>query len=399
MTAKTREPGVYKRGTTYSYVVSVGRDPDTGKRRQQWIGGFPTVKAAAAARRDALTDLDKGTYVPPTRQTVAEWLTGWLEAQASQLKPSTLDSYRWLVQSYVIPTLGGIELQALTPPALTRFYTRLHSEGGHNGKPLSLRTVRYVHSVVRKALGDAVKARALVVNPALAADVPKRPHEETEEALSDVQAWTAGEVRTFLDVVPEGVWRALWATALNTGLRRGELLALSWADVDLDEPRMHVRWNAVMAGGELRYGTPKGGSRGSAKGGRRSFRLDPMTVAVLRAWRKRQAEERLAWSGEWGNSRDLIFCHADGTTIRPDAVTKRFATDLRTAGVRRIRLHDTRHTYATLALQAGVPIKVVSERLGHVSVQITWDTYSHVLPRQDEQAADLFYAHVYGSAG
>ena len=180
----------------------------------------------------------------------------------------------------------------------------------------------------------------------------------------------------------------MYVLALNTDLRRGELLGLRWADVDVAGQRLHVRNNRVRIEGGTTQGTPKSGKT-------RSFKLDPMTLELLRDLRRCQAEQRLAWPGEWGNGDDLVFTHEDGRPLAPDHVTKRSRALVDGLDLPAIRLHDTRHTFATLSLQAGVPVKVVSERLGHATVAFTLDVYGHVLPADDQLTAELFHRHVY----
>lgn len=382
--------GVVKRGATWSYKVSV-RDPATGERRQRWVGGFATQREAKAARSAALTRHAEGTHVEPSKILLREWLDGWLTAQEAIRKPGTVAAYRAKADRYIVPRLGGTPLRALSAPQLDAFYAQLIRSGGQGGKPLAPATVAVVHAVVSKSLGDAVRKGMLTVNPATNATVPTRPAhpEDVDQGDGLPPSWTAAQLRAFIGHVSEDRLRALWALALSTGMRRGELLGLRWVDVDLDARRLHVRQQITTVRGKPTFGTPKTGKT-------RSFTLDRETVAELRSHRQRQLQERLAWGPAWRDT-GLVFTREDGTLINPQSVTDVFARHIKAAGLPRIRLHDTRHTFATLALQAGVNVKVVSERLGHASVQITWDTYSHVLPDQDEQAADLFAAFVWGA--
>ena len=399
---KTSIPGVYKRGAGYVYVLRV-------EGKQRWVSTWPdgrpfaNVKDAGKARRAALDRVDSGTDVAPDKVTVAEYLAEWLALQRSQVKPLTLESYGQLVNRYIVPALGERPLQSLRTAHVTAFYDQLHRCGGRStqqvpgGKTLSLRTVRYVHSVLRKALSDAASEGRVVVNVASAAKLPKVAHAVDPLALpaaaaAPLSVWSTDEVRRFESVAGGDRLGPVFALALQTGMRRGEVLGLRWDDVekhDDGKATIHVRQGLVKVGGQLQFSTPKNGKT-------RSFKVGPRTVALLDRQKRAQAKEQLAWAGPWGNKAGLVFTAEDGSPIPPEHASLIFQRLVRESAVTRIRLHDCRHTYATHALVAGVNIKTVSQRLGHSSVQITWDTYSHVLPEQDDQAADMFERHVYG---
>lgn len=197
-----------------------------------------------------------------------------------------------------------------------------------------------------------------------------------------MSVWTADHLRTFLASTRDDRLHTLWLTMATTGVRRGEALGLRWGDIDLDASRASIRRSLTSAAGKLTFAEPK-----TAKS-RRSIALDPATIAALRAHRMRQLQERLAWAGAYDDN-DLVFAREDGSPLRPDSASRRFIELSKAAGVPRIRVHDLRHTYATLALAAGVHPKIVSERLGHSSVAFTLDVYSHVVPALEEEAASL----------
>nr|WP_164710947.1 site-specific integrase [Euzebya pacifica] len=357
--------------------------------KPKWVGGFATRAEAEAARDDARVAKRHGSYVAPDRMLVRDYLDDWLAGRASKLKPSTLLSYRRDLHRYVIPRVGGDRLQELSGARLEVLYEELLREGGRDGGALSVRTVRYQHSILRKAFGDAVRLRPIQVNPATMVELPAHPAGHSPVARTDVRAWSADQLRTFVAGVEGEQFSELYVLALNTGLRRGELLGLRWGDVDLAGQRLHVRNNRVRVEKGTLQGTPKSGKT-------RSFNLDPTSLELLRNLRRRQSEQRLAWPGAWGNDDDLVFTHEEGRPIAPDHATKTFRRLVDGLGLPAIRLHDCRHTFATLALQAGVSPKVVSERLGHATVAFTLDVYGHVLPADDQLAAELFHRHVYG---
>ena len=412
--------GLIKRGNVWAFVVDMGdqpcqrcatcrkrywveraplpRCPTCGgpltsgrERRQRWHSGYPTRAAAKKARDDARVRLGKGICVAPNLVTVEEYLLSWLEAQARQRKAGTVAAYRHKIQRYVLPAVGAVKLQQLSASHLDALYVQLLDGGGTGGKPLSITTVQTVHSVVRKALQDAYKRDEVAVNVATKATPPtRRSHGPQRPEVPVLQCWTADQVRRFVVALTPVRLRAAYVLAVNTGMRRGEVLGLSWSDVDLDSRRLTVRQSLVTVNGHAQLTTPKTGRA-------RRFQLDEISCAALRRWRAEQAGERLAWGSLWQDT-GLVFTKEDGTRIQPESFTKVFRRIVARAGLPPIRFHDVRHTYATLALQAGVDIKVVSQRLGHANVGITWDTYAHVLPDQDEQAAELFQAHVYGAA-
>ncbi len=196
-----------------------------------------------------------------------------------------------------------------------------------------------------------------------------------------MMTWTAGELGRFLDFVVDDRLYGAWVLAATTGLRRGEVLGLRWSDVDLDSGRLAVRQTLVSVAYETKFSTPK------TKRGRRSVSLDATTVMALRSHRKRQLEERMEWGPAYQDS-GLVVTRENGVLVHPDRFTQMFDKHVKNSGLPRIRLHDLRHTHATLALAAGVHPKVLSERLGHATVAFTLDVYSHAVPALQEEAAE-----------
>jgi integrase len=290
------------------------------------------------------------------------------------VRPSTWVSYQGLLEAYVIPTLGGVELQQLTPAHLASLYQELLASGRrHRPGGLSAKTVRNVHVLMHRALRDAVRWGYTVRNVAAAADPPKAKPAE-------LQVWTPGQLRAFLTYVRQDRYYAAWLLAATTGMRRGELLGLRWVDVDLAAGRVAVRQPRVVVDHAVYTSEPK-----TARS-RRSIALDSATVAALREHQARQAAERVVVGPGYQDS-GLVFTRPDGSPIHPHLFSDWFKQHVRRAGLPKIRLHDVRHSYASAALAAGIAAKVVSERLGHATIAITMDTYSHVLPGLDERAA------------
>lgn len=220
-------------------------------------------------------------------------------------------------------------------------------------------------------------------NAADAADQPRK-------ASPEMKVWTPEEMRSFLEHVRDDRHFAAWQLLATTGMRRGELLGLRWADVDLERGSITIRQVRTAVNYAVETGTPK------TDKGSRTIAIDPATLAAVRTQRLRQNEDRLAWGGTWTET-GLVFVGPDGSPIHPQRLSQWFAQHIRRAGLPRIRLHDVRHSYATAVIRAGVPLKVVSQRIGHANPTITLTTYQHVLPGDDEQAALIGAQAILGS--
>lgn len=307
--------------------------------------------------------------------------------QAATLAPSTYASYARNVRCHITPGIGSLPLQGLSADVLTRFYGERLASGGRTGEGLSPRTVRYLHAIIHAALEDALRWQLVSRN---VADAATPPSHRTAKAAPP-KTWSAADLRTFLDSTSDDRLYALWLLYATTGVRRGEALGLRWSALDLNAAQLSIRQARVTAGYDVHESAPK------SEHGRRSVALDPATVKALHAHRKRQLMERLAWGPAYQDSENFVFCRQDGSPLHPDDVSKRFATAVTATDVPRITLHGLRHTWASLALQAGVSPKVVSERLGHASVSFTLDVYSHVLPGMQEDAAAKVVSLVLGA--
>jgi integrase len=368
---------VRQRGTTWTVVFDEPRADS--RRRQRSKGGFRTRKDAERYLREQLVSLDAGTYMAPHKLTVAIYLTEhWLPAmQARGLRPSTLARYESHVRCAITPALGGLRLQALMPTHLNKLYNDLRATGR------APKTIRNIHGVLSKALADAERLGLVGRNAARLADVPA-------VARPKLQVWSPEQTRAFLAAVADDRLFAAWLLAATTGMRRGELLGLRWPDVDLDVGGVRIAQARVRAGNQVVAGEPK-----TARG-RRTIALDPATAAARRQHRKRQAEERLQVGPGYADS-GLVFTMPDGSPIHPNRFSLWFRRHARTVGLPAIRLHDIRHSYATAGLAAGVPPKVMSERLGHATVAFTLDIYTSALPAMDKSAADVVAELILGT--
>jgi integrase len=360
---------------TWFFVVDL---PTAEGRRQVKRRGFATKREAAVALDELRGNVKGGTFVEPSKLSLDAYLRRWLAGLAATgRRASTIAGYRQTLGAYVLGTeLGATPLQAVTALDLDRLYAHLATAGNRKGEALSLRTVRYVHTIIGKALADAVRQGLLQRNPARLANPPKASATRAPE----MSVWAPEELAAFLAHVAEHEHRHLFRLAALTGMRRGEICGLRWADVDLDGGRITVRQSITAVGG-----TPVVGDVKSARS-RRSVDLDAGTVTAMRAHRKDQAAERLL-VGAGYRDQGYVFATPTGEAWHPDSISGWFERAVAASGLPRIRLHDLRHSHATHLLMAGTNPKVVSERLGHASVAFTLDTYGHVLPGQQADAA------------
>lgn len=375
---------IQKKGDRYYARIEVGRHPATGRRRQKSLGGYRTKKEAQAAITKALAEIQKGEFVEPSKQTLSEFFDEWLVAvRSTGIKESSWDSYRSNIEAHIKPRIGGIRLRALQPSHLNGMYAELLTSGRRTGKGgLSPRTVELIHVTIHRALRDAVRWGHVARN---VADLANRPKQQRPE----MKAWPIEALQNFLTAVREDRLYPLYLMAATTGMRRGELLGLRWQDVDLEGGRISVRQTYVVVNYQPMFSTPK------TKRSRRSIALDPATLDALRDLRRRQLEERMSMGAGYVES-GLVFTRTDGSAIHPQSLSDAFERQVRGAHLPPIPFHALRHTYATVALSAGTHPKVVSERLGHSSISVTLDIYSHVIPALQEEAATQVASMILG---
>jgi integrase len=297
------------------------------------------------------------------------------------LRETTWHSYGHAIKR-VDQSVGQVPLQSLTTLQLEKFYADLVEAGGKRRAGLAPKSVRNTHVVLRKALADAERLGLVARNVASSARAPtaRRPEFAT---------WSSDDLRAFFAAVRDDRLYASFVLLATTGMRRGEVLGLRWRDVDLDGAQLAVVQTLSTVGQATIVAPPK------TQRSRRTIFLDSQTVAVLKEQRRHQRSEQLAAGPAWDASDDLVFRDELGEPMHPDWFSREFNRLIRSTGVPRIRLHDLRHTYATLALKTGVHPKVVSERLGHATVGITLDLYSHVTPAIARDAADAVAATIF----
>ena len=346
--------------------VAAVTDQQTGKRKSLY---GKTRREVSERLKVALRDQQQGLPVTAEKLTVAQYLARWLDASAKpSVKTKTYDGYESIVRVRVVPRIGRLSLSKVTALDLQALYADLQRAG------LSSRSAHHTHRVLHLAFGQAVRWDLLPRNPCDGV-TPPRPKR------SEMRVLTQEQVGTLLSATAEHRAHALYVLAVTTGMRQGELLGLGWEDVSLDAGRLVVR-RALQRQNDagLVFVEPK-----TARA-RRTILLSRRAVAAIRQHRARQSEQRLVAGHEWRDV-GLVFCSATGGPLDPSHQTATFKTALTRAGLGGVRFHDLRHTAATLLLAQGVHPKVVSEMLGHATITLTLDTYSHLVPVLHEQAA------------
>ena len=354
---------------SWEVTKDLGRDPTTGRRGRQFVNVKGRKRDAERVLAEALHERDTGIDIAPGKLTVADYLRRWLRDYASHnVAPTTLRGYTSIVEQHFIPALGSIRLADLRPSHIQAAYGRALER-------LSPRTLLRHHGVLHEALRHAVRWQLVSRNPVDAVTPPRPERSEMQVLDSDQAAALLG--------VADGHY-ALIYVALATGARQGELLALRWEDIDGDTLRI-TRTARRLPGQGITYGPPK-----TARSVR-PVALSPNTVKVLREHRAAQVEYRLSLGPAYADH-GLVFPSATGRPTDDSNLRQTFRRLLRQAELPAIRFHDLRHTAATLMLRSGVHPKVVSERLGHATVSITLDTYSHVTPDMQREAAEALDA-------
>ena len=379
------------RGSSWHVYYDRPRDPLTGRRRKTSKGPFTTKRAAQDWLNAQLVELRRGTFIEPSagRQPFGAYLReDWLPSlDARGLRANTLQGYKTAIKKHVLGhDVASIPLERLGPEHLNALYGSIVASG------LSARTTRYVAMIVGQSLRDAERWRRIVRNPASLASPPS-----ASAALRDAEKarsfWTAEELRQFLgsDAVRKDRLHAMWVVLGTTGARRGEVLGLTWRHIDFERSRLRIAQALTQVGDEIQVTTPK------SERGKRLIALDAFTLEALKAHRRGQLEERLSLGLGRPSDDGFVFAQPDGEPLHPNAITLAFQHRVRASKVRRIRLHDLRHSAASLMLQAGVNPKVASERLGHASVGFTLTVYSHSVPAMHEEAAERVASLIFGA--
>lgn len=368
---RERSPG------KWAIVLDVGeKDPATGKKKRKWHSFSGTKRQAQAECARLIAEIKADRYVEPSKQTVAEFFTEWLAFIKPTVSAKTHERYTEICEKNLTPLLGDVILSKLKTDRIDAAFTKALTEGrGASGKPYAPRTVHHMRRVLIKALSQAVTWERLSRNPATATTPPKV--ERTKMLAYDAEQ-TAALIAAFRNTrmfIP-------MMLAVMCGLRRGEIAALRWDDAEIGDNRrqLSIRQSAEQTKDGVRYKTPKSGKA-------RTVALSATMAAELRAHRVRQAEEQLK-IGLRPDGNSFVVAQVDGSPLQPRSLTHEWTRLLDKTSLPRIRFHDLRHTHATQMLSAGVHPKVASERLGHSTIGITLDLYSHVMPGMQADAAE-----------
>ncbi|WP_280407632.1 site-specific integrase [Nocardia brasiliensis] len=430
---------VYQRGSTWSYRFRIpgSKDPVTGKYEWATGSGYPTKREADKACRDAIREVEAGRWVKPSNKTVAEFLTEWLPLIKLSVDATTFANWQFFAKTYVIPAtvgrmdadklIGNDALQKLSAPRLLGFYGELLAAGrikadtntpmfrywsqrtrrGETVTPrevseacgttihaarsavrryksgrvpveqppgLAPKTVRNIHIMLHRALADAKAWKYIADNPATGIKPPKLRRRKRP-------VWNPVQLSAFMDHIHADRFAALFMLEITTGMRRAELCGLRWPTVDLDAGTLSPQDTLVVVDGRA-----VSKEDGKTENADRLIALDPGTVAELRAWKTYQDSERASFGNDHLTT-DRVFTWQDGRDVHPDSIRERFKRLAAAAGLPEIRFYDLRHSYVTGALQGGVRVEVISERIGHASVAFTLSTYNHVTPGMDREAA------------
>jgi integrase len=366
---------VRKRGDVWYVKLELDRDPVTNKRRQKWYSGFTSKKAAESELTKLLHQMQTGSYVEPSRLTVADYLRKWLADYAKlNVSAKTFERYEQIVNNDLVPEIGGIALAKLQPLQIQGMYSKQLASGRKKGAGgLSPQTVLHHHRVLRKALAQAVRWNLVVSNPADRVEPPRVAVEEVQPIDEMAAAW--------LIEVAQGTRIHIPITlAVFTGMRRGEILGLRWADIELEAGYLHVRRSIEETKAGVAFKEPK------SRKGRRIVSLTPTVTATLAAHREQQ-ERRRQILGAGYETGDLVCCQDDGRIWKPSAFDSSYRQLLKRRKLTGPTFHALRHSHASHLLRSGVDPKVISERLGHSKVAFTLDKYVHLMPGMQEAAA------------
>jgi integrase len=369
--------GYRKRGDSWELKFPA-TDPATGQRKFRYVTFKGTETAARAKLRELVKQAEEGAFIAPARQTFGDVLDAWDKALA--VSPKTAERYRELVRLHIRPHLGDLKLQSIRATRIEAFYNDLRAgrrPDGTLGRALAPRTVGHIHRLLTKIFSIAERDGLIMSNPARKADRPRI--EPTEiEILTEAQA---------RDVLAKLRGRSIYlvaALALATGMRRGELLALRWRDVNLDGGELQVQQSLEETIEGLRFKPPK------TKHGRRAISLPAFVVTDLRSHKVTQNEERLALGLGKDSDSGLVFRRPDGAPLAPSSISSEWRRLVGSLKLPKVSFHALRHTHASQLIAAGVDVLTISRRLGHGAPSITLDVYSHLFKPTDRGAADIF---------
>lgn len=367
-----RKKTVIRNGKEYTFWearYTEGFDPGTGKQVQRSISG-KTQKEVRQKLQAATSAIAAGSYVAPCKMTLGEWLDIWKKEYLGSVKPLTVKDYYNQIDNHIKPAMGAVRLDSLETHMIQRFYNTLTDKAG---KPLSPKTVKNIHGVLHKALQQAIANGYLSQNPAAACILPKIQKPEIKPLEPD-------EIALFLKEANKDSYSNLFTVAIFTGMRQGELLGLSWENVDFKNGVIYVKQQLQCKDGEYFFCTPKSGK------GRRIAPASVVMDALHQQWRDQRIASMEAGEA-WSNPNNLVFTDPLGKNLVRRTVVKHFKSVAQRVGIPDARFHDLRHSFAVTSLQAGDDIKTVQANLGHATAAFTLDVYGHVTEKMKRDSA------------
>jgi integrase len=375
---------VRRRGErSWEIKFDLARDPATGKRQIRYHSFKGTRRDAEKKLAELITAAEKGEYVEPSRTTLAEFLDRWVAWASTQVSGKTLERYRELAAMHVRPHLGASRLQRLKPVNFAELYGTLQRAKEQGGAGLAPRTVGHVHRLMHTICDSAVKWGLLTVNPVAAAEPPRVERTEIEILAPD-------QVKMLLDGLRGRPLYLVAVLGLATGMRRGELVALRWGDIDLDAGKVRVEQSLEQTNAGLRFKSPK------TKAGRRTISIPPSIAGELRAHWKRQQEARLALGLGKLPGEALVLARSDGTAWPPDSLSSDWAWAVRSLKLPKVTLHALRHTHVSQLIASGLDVVTVSRRIGHSNPTVTLSVYAHLFGDTDQGASKVVEAALAG---
>lgn len=355
----------------YQGLVLLGYNPKTGLPKRKYFYG-KTKKEVKEKIHKALGEIHSGTYIEPSRTSVKEQFLTWLENKKPHVTYNTYRNYKLMIEKHIIPFIGNKTLSKLTTQDIQELINEKMNDLNPQGKPLSSRTIKYIYSTINTVLKKAAAERIISFNPAETVEIPKQKKRE-------IKPLTFEEVKKFLNSNKDDPYYAGFLLAIYSGVRLGELLGLRWEDIDFSSPKISVRQQVALEENGERIRPPK------TEESIRDIPIPDMVAEELRRHKTEQARHKMSLGPNYQDY-DLVFATYLGTPYSPTNYSKYFKRAQKRAGLEGFRFHDLRHTFATLSLQAGIPAKTIQKWLGHTSVVVTLDTYSHLVPEMQVEA-------------
>lgn len=372
--AKRRRAGegtIYQRADL-TWTAKVTYEDQMGRTQRKSLYA-KTEKDIMAKKKAFEKSIERGV-IAAEKLKVKDWLTTWLETyKKPSVKQNTFEGYERVVKGHLIPTLGSLYLKDLRPEHIQAMINEKSTKGNLlTGDPLQPRMVEYIYAVLHGALDQAYKNQIIIYNPC---DMVNKPQKVKKEFI----CWTAEQANKFLAAIKKDRNYIIYLLALTTGMRRSELLGLRWDDVDLKKNLLSVKQVMVRVKGGYKFQDPK------TKKSKRTIQISDKVAAALKEWKRKQNIEKAAFPGEY-NEQNLILCSIMGEPVNPESVSRNFKKDLEAAKMPDIRFHDLRHCHASMLLEQGVDIKTISDRLGHSTITMTADIYSHITDKLQAKA-------------